>query len=66
MKGGVTDGEGKPIAGVLVRLRKAGKRTKTKKAQEKRELGSTETDGRGVFEFLEIDWETTTKAWNCA
>jgi len=55
VKGVVTDGEGKPIAGVLVRLRKAEKRAKKKKDQEKRELGSTETDGRGVFEFLEID-----------
>jgi hypothetical protein len=55
VKGVVTDGEGKPIAGVLVSLRKAGKSAKKKKDPGKRELSSTETDGKGVFEFRDIN-----------
>ena len=55
LKGIVTDGEGKPVAGVQVSLRKVGKSATTKKKQGKQETSSVLTNAKGVFEFRDID-----------
>lgn len=55
VKGMVTDGEDKPIAGVEVSLQAIVKIGKKKIKQRMKVVSSVLTDSRGAFEFLDID-----------
>ena len=59
LKGIVTDGEGKPIAGAQVSLQTTVESAKKKKKPRKKKVGPVLTDAKGVFEFRDIDPTST-------